>query len=142
MPRPIKGSDEAKSKMSHLRSLRKKKSTKDAVESKSEASTESSKEEAAKDAGGKKDDSGTDHHSNTNDPASNSRGNPITDKSVTAHERLRYVMDNWGEGNLDRKVGEELQLGSCTAVLINFGQWFAVFECIRLLFDACTICIL
>jgi len=46
MPRPIKGSDEAKSKMSHLRSLRKKKSTKDAVESKSEAPTESSKEEA------------------------------------------------------------------------------------------------
>ena len=45
MPRPIKGSDEAKSKMSHLRSLRKNKSTKDAVESKSEAPTESSKEE-------------------------------------------------------------------------------------------------
>jgi hypothetical protein len=45
MPRPIKGSDEAKSKMSHLRSLRKNKSSKEVVESKSEAPTESSKEE-------------------------------------------------------------------------------------------------
>ena len=46
MPRPIKGSDEAKSKMSHLRSLRKNKSTKEVVESKSEQpTTESSKEE-------------------------------------------------------------------------------------------------
>jgi hypothetical protein len=45
MPRPLKGSDEAKSKMSHLRSLRKNKSTKDAVESKSEEPTESPKEE-------------------------------------------------------------------------------------------------
>ena len=45
MPRPLKGSDEAKSKMSHLRSLRKTKSSKEVVESKSEAPTESSKEE-------------------------------------------------------------------------------------------------
>jgi hypothetical protein len=45
MPRPLKGSDEAKSKMSHLRSLRKNKSSKEVVESKSEAPTESSKEE-------------------------------------------------------------------------------------------------
>ena len=45
MPKHLKGSQEMKDHMKHLRSLRKNKSTKDAVESKSEAPTESSKEE-------------------------------------------------------------------------------------------------
>ena len=45
MPKHPKGSQEMKDHMKHLRSLRKNKSTKDAVESKSEAPTESSKEE-------------------------------------------------------------------------------------------------
>ena len=45
MPRHLKGSQEMKDHMKHLRSLRKNKSSKDAVESKSEAPTESPKEE-------------------------------------------------------------------------------------------------
>ena len=44
MPRHLKGSQEMKDHMKHLRSLRKNKSSKEIVESKSEAPTESSKE--------------------------------------------------------------------------------------------------
>ena len=45
MPKHAKGSQEMKDHMKHLRSLRKNKSTKEVVESKSESPTESSKEE-------------------------------------------------------------------------------------------------
>ena len=44
MPKHLKGSQEMKDHMSHLRSLRKNKSSKKVVESKSEAPTESPKE--------------------------------------------------------------------------------------------------
>ena len=44
MPKHLKGSQEMKDHMKHLRSLRKNKSSKEVVESKSEAPAESSKE--------------------------------------------------------------------------------------------------